>query len=240
MFNLISILSSIISSKSITYSPSANYSGSYTTAVSYSPDTGYDAMESVTVQAPLIRDYSMLIYSTTDSPGTIYKGDTSYSNSKQLIRLQPYKNGMIFTGTYLYIDPDEIGASGSSGGSVIFVQPIENSATYPYVKGLNTWTFTKSSFGISTSKTLKTINFAIWTKTDRVSGTGYHFYLDTSLAKTTYTSSSTNSGAFYPVSFPATSSNKLGFQDNGSTVTISFYETSAVSGRVCDLILTFA
>ncbi len=98
-----------------TQTPSASWSSSTTGSVTISKDSGYDGMSSVTFNVPMIRDGEMLKYSTTTTPGTIYKGDTSYSNSKSLLRVAPYKDGMAYTGSYLYVDPSEAGLVAPSG-----------------------------------------------------------------------------------------------------------------------------
>ena len=95
-----------------TLTPSASWSSSTTGSLTISKDSSYDGMKNATFNLPMIRDGEMLHYSQKSTPSTIYKGDTSYSNSKELIRVAPYKDGMAYTGSYLYVDPDEWGGGG--------------------------------------------------------------------------------------------------------------------------------
>ena len=107
------------SNKQATTTPSANYSGEYTQYSSaITPDSGYDAMAEVQVRVPMIRDNNLLHFDVKSTPGTVYKGDTSQANSKELIRVAPYKNGMIYTASYLYVDPDEWGGGGGGGSTI--------------------------------------------------------------------------------------------------------------------------
>ncbi len=121
----VSVTPSIQSKSAGTQYPSANWSGSTTGSVTINKDSGYDGMSSVTFNVPMIRDGEMLKYSTTTAPGTIYKGDTSYSNSKSLLRVAPYKDGMAYTGSYLYVDPSEAGLVAPSG-----TRSISSNGTY--------------------------------------------------------------------------------------------------------------
>ena len=108
-----------------TQTPSASWSSSTTGSVTISKDSGYDGMSSVTFNCPMIRDNNILQYSTTSTPGTVYQGDTSVSNSKTLMRVAPYKDGMVYTGSYLYVDPTEGGWSKPSG-----TKSISSNGTY--------------------------------------------------------------------------------------------------------------
>lgn len=85
--------------------PSANWSGAYTSEYVISPDSGYDGMSSVSVTVPMIRDYSLFTVSTVETPSTIYNGDTAQSNSTKMLRIAPTKTGMVYTNSYLELGP---------------------------------------------------------------------------------------------------------------------------------------
>ena len=95
-----------LQSKSVSgMTPSANWSGAYTSAYSISPDSGYDGMSSVSVTVPMVRDYSLFTVSTVETPSTVYNGDTAQSNSTKMLRIAPTKTGMVYTNSYLELGP---------------------------------------------------------------------------------------------------------------------------------------
>lgn len=94
-----------LQTKTTTVTPGANWSGSETASVAIIPDSGYDGMSQVNVKTPMIRDYCLVTPLGVDTPGTVYNGDTSQSNSQQLLRVAPTKTGMAYTNSYLYMQP---------------------------------------------------------------------------------------------------------------------------------------
>lgn len=95
-----------LQSKSQTITPDANWSGSTTAAKSITPDSGYLGMSSVAVSTPMCRDYMLMTANGTETPSTVYSGDTSQSNSQKLLKMAPTKTGMVYTGSYLYLQPN--------------------------------------------------------------------------------------------------------------------------------------
>ena len=152
---------SIQSKSAGTQYPSANWSGSTTGSVTINKDSGYDGMSSVTFNVPMIRDGEMLKYSTTTTPGTIYKGDTSYSNSKSLLRVAPYKDGMAYTGSYLYVDPSEAGLVAPSGTKSISSNGTYDVSSYASVSvSVPTGTTPSGTYSISSNGTYNISSYA--------------------------------------------------------------------------------
>lgn len=95
-----------LQTKTTNVTPSANWSGANTQTVAITPDSGYSGMDTVNVSVPMVRDNSLFTASTVDTPGTVYNGDTPQSNSKKLLRIAPTKTGMVYTNSYLYLQPN--------------------------------------------------------------------------------------------------------------------------------------
>lgn len=89
--------------KSLTITPSANWSGSTTNTASIEPDSGYDGLLSVGVAVPMCRDYMLFNTIGIESPSTLYNGDTAQSNSEDVLKIKPTKTGMVYEGSYLYL-----------------------------------------------------------------------------------------------------------------------------------------
>ena len=92
-----------LQTKNVTVTPGANWSGSETNAAEITPDSGYDGMEKVNVKTPMLRDYTLMNVSQVDTPGTVYDGNTSRSNSAKMLRVAPSKDGMSYTNSYLEV-----------------------------------------------------------------------------------------------------------------------------------------
>ena len=101
-----SIATATLQTKTTTVTPSANWSGTNTNNATITPDSGYDGMSQVNVNVPMLRDYTLMTADTVDTPGTVYNGNTSESNSQKLLRMKPTKDGMSYTGSYLYMKPN--------------------------------------------------------------------------------------------------------------------------------------
>lgn len=102
----IAVSEKTLQTKSTNITPPANQSGATTGTTTISPDSGYDGMSSVSVTTPMVRDYSLLSATSADTPSTVYNGDTAQSNTQKLLRVAPTKDGMVYTGSYLYIKPN--------------------------------------------------------------------------------------------------------------------------------------
>ena len=129
----------------------------------------------------------------------------------------------------------------SQGNKVIQVKATTNSSDpYYYKSGVNTFTFNKADFGIGSNLEVDTICFLIRSGESNF-GTGWYFVGTASEGKYINAVSSSSAGqANIAMAYPATSSNKLGYQETSDTVSISMYESgSSVSGRVADIIITF-
>lgn len=101
-----SIATATLQTKTTNVTPSANWSGTNTNTVAITPDSGYDGMSQVNVSVPMLRDYTLMTADTVDTPSTVYSGNTSQSNSQKLLRMKPTKDGMSYTGSYLYMQPN--------------------------------------------------------------------------------------------------------------------------------------
>ena len=104
-----------LQTKSITITPDANWSSATTGATAITADSGYDGLQQVNVSTPMIRDNTLLTASTVSTPSTVYNGDTSQSNTKKLLRVAPTKDGMAYTGSYLYIQPNSYLGNATAG-----------------------------------------------------------------------------------------------------------------------------
>lgn len=92
-----------LQTKTQTVTPSANWSSATTGSVTITPDSGYDGMSQVNVSVPMLRDNTLFVASTVDTPSTVYNGDTSQSNSEKMLRIAPTKDGMSYTNSYVYL-----------------------------------------------------------------------------------------------------------------------------------------
>lgn len=88
--------------------PSANWSGQNTNTASITPDSGYAGMSQVNVSVPMLRDYTLFTASQTETPSTVYNGDTAQSNSAKMIRIAPTKDGMCYTNSYLSLKVSDV------------------------------------------------------------------------------------------------------------------------------------
>ena len=95
-----------LQTKSVQISPSADWSSAWTSATAVSPDSGKDGMTQVNVQVPMCRDNMLMTASAVSTPSTVYNGDTAQSNSQKLLRIGSTKNGMVYTNSYLYVQPN--------------------------------------------------------------------------------------------------------------------------------------
>ena len=101
-----SIPKAILQSKSTNVTPSANWSGTNTNYATITPDSGYDGMSQLQVSVPMLRDNTLMEADAISTPGTVYNGNTSQTNSQQLLRMHPTKDGMSYTGSYLFLKPN--------------------------------------------------------------------------------------------------------------------------------------
>ena len=95
-----------LQTKTQTVTPSANWSGTNTNNATINKDSNYDGMSQVNVNVPMLRDNTLMTADTVDTPGTVYNGNTSESNTQKLLRMHPTKDGMSYTGSYLYMKPN--------------------------------------------------------------------------------------------------------------------------------------
>lgn len=95
-----------LQTKSVHISPSADWSSAWTSATAISPDSGKDGMTQVNVQVPMCRDNMLMTASAVSTPSTVYNGDTAQSNSQKLLRIESTKSGMVYTNSYLYVQPN--------------------------------------------------------------------------------------------------------------------------------------
>ena len=95
-----------LQTKTQNVTPGANWSGQNTNTASITPDSGYAGMSQVNVSVPMLRDNTLMTADTVDTPGTVYNGNTAQSNSQKLLRMHPTKDGMSYTGSYLYMKPN--------------------------------------------------------------------------------------------------------------------------------------
>lgn len=95
-----------LQTKSVQISPSADWSSAWTSATAISPDSGKDGMTQVNVQVPMCRDNMLMTASAVSTPSTVYNGDTAQSNSQKLLRIGSTKSGMVYTNSYLYVQPN--------------------------------------------------------------------------------------------------------------------------------------
>ncbi len=155
-----------------TVTPSANWSGSSTSSYTITKDNNYDGMVNATFSVPMIRDDNIFQYVSSGTPATVYHGDSSYSNSKELMKIAPYKDGMVYTNSYLYVDPTAGGWSkggtthtgyypSSSGSTSVpldgSVEQIDLTASHSYryvrVKAANHSGYSDETFLVSSSDT---------------------------------------------------------------------------------------
>ena len=99
-------VSEIQPTKISTVTPSPNWSGENTNNATITPDSGYDGITTVYVNVPMLRDGTLMIATTTYTPSTVYNGNTAQANSQKLLRMRPTKDGMSYTGSYLYLQPN--------------------------------------------------------------------------------------------------------------------------------------
>lgn len=95
-----------LQTKTQTVTPSANWSGENTSNATITPDSGYVGMSQVNVNVPMLRDGTLVNVDSVETPTTVYNGNTSQTNSTQCLRVQPSKDGMSYTNSYLYMKPN--------------------------------------------------------------------------------------------------------------------------------------
>ena len=91
--------------KSVTETPRhASWYQAYTDYITVTPDSNYEAMDEVNVRVPMLRDGTLMIAIGVAMPGTVYDGDTSKTVTQNCLRMKPSKDGMSYTGSYLYME----------------------------------------------------------------------------------------------------------------------------------------
>ena len=90
-----------LQSKSANIVPTANWSGAWTTPYAINPDSGYVGMSMVAASVPMCRDHMLFSVTATETPSTVYTGDTSQSNTEKMLRIASTKSGMVYLNSYL-------------------------------------------------------------------------------------------------------------------------------------------
>jgi hypothetical protein len=126
------------------------------------------------------------------------------------------------------------GGCGGFNASYGYASP--NETEYTYQSGLNTWKFPKPA-----GKSLYILQILVFNNATRESGMAYEFYWTSFANSTRYLYFNTNgSPSRTAIAYPATSSHRIGFQDNGNEIIVSFYETgSSVTNLNADIFLYF-
>ena len=189
----VSISAMNLQTKSSQITPTADWSSAWTTATAITPDSGKDGMAQVNVQVPMCRDNMLMTASGVSTPSTVYNGDTSQSNSQQLLRIGSTKSGMVYTNSYLYVQPNSYLGDADVGD-------VRSGKTFSSLNGIQkigTW----SGGGIDTSDATAYANHVLSPYTFYARGSKYTGNITTRSASTVYIDpgdAKTYSAGYYP------------------------------------------
>lgn len=136
-----------LQTKQANVTPTASWSSEYTAYATVTKDSNYMGMESVQVRAPMIRDNTLVTASAVSTPSNVYNGDTAQSNSQKCLRIAPTKDGMAYTGSYLYLKPnsylgDAAASNVLSGKTFSSANGIQITGTYNLPSGNKALSYT--------------------------------------------------------------------------------------------------
>ena len=114
--------------------PGHNWSEKETVPIVITPDDGYDYLTGSKCTVPMIRDNTLFTPTAVSTPSSVYDGDgDAQSNSQKLLRIAPTKDGMVYTDSYVYVQPNSY--LGNAAASNVLVSGSMTDRTGWYTTG---------------------------------------------------------------------------------------------------------
>ena len=127
---------------------------------------------------------------------------------------------------------------------VVRVHPAYGDANFPYANGVNYWNFYKSTYNIPKNYVIKTATLYIWENKTRTTGKLYGQYYESEVRPNYCTGFGNNYNGLLnnSNSYPPNSGALFGVKEFDTYSSVALYEgtaSSGLTGRACDLIVTF-